>query len=143
MKPVSSICLTLPYPPSANKLWRKYRGRMVKSDEARAYTVAVRIASAKQLRGPFAPLAGPVRVVMRFIRPGESGDLDNRIKALLDALQDQPVKLGGRRVGKTAGVAFHNDSQVQVIDACFLGGAEPSVEVEVHSHSTPTLARSR
>ncbi len=35
------IVLMLPYPPSANRYWRTYRGRVVVSTEARAYKAQV------------------------------------------------------------------------------------------------------
>lgn len=84
--------LTLPYPPSTNRLWRMQRGRMVKAPAARAYEARV-----KALAWPAEPYSGPVAVVVRVYRPIRRGDLDNRLKAVMDALQ---------------GVAFKNDEQV-------------------------------
>lgn len=104
----------LPYPPSANRYWRKWRGRMVKSNEARNYqTQAGWLATdaGAQL------LAGPVALTLRIYRPRRRGDLDNCIKVLVDSLQS---------------IVYTNDSQVSEIHA-YLGDdkAWPRVEVEV------------
>jgi crossover junction endodeoxyribonuclease RusA len=106
--------MTLPYPPSANRYWRNFRGRMVKSTEARTYQATA--GEAARAAGAVV-LAGPVGLALRFYRPQRRGDLDNRIKVLVDALQ---------------AVAYANDSQVREIHA-YLGDdpEQPRVEVEV------------
>lgn len=91
--------LTLPYPPSANRLWRNCRGVMVKSEVARAYQLE--IAMVARIKG-VRPKDGEVKVTLDFYRPRKSGDLDNRIKVVLDGLQ---------------GTAFKDDSQVVEIHA--------------------------
>lgn len=105
--------LVLPYPPSANRYWRKTAaGRVYVSEEAERYRAA-----AAALLAAFRPLSGPVTVSARFFRPRRSGDLDNRIKILLDALQ---------------GRAFADDSQVAEIHAWrFEDKHRPRVEVEI------------
>lgn len=92
--------VVLPYPPSANRYWRKTRGgRIYKSNKASTYQAnAKAIALADGLR----PLAGRVAVTLRVFRPIKRGDLDNRIKVVLDALQ---------------GVAFDDDKQVYELHA--------------------------
>lgn len=102
----------LPLPPSANRYWRNYRGRMVVSDEAREY---------KGQAGWLAkeagcyPLAGPVGIVLHVYRARRAGDLDNFGKCLLDSLQ---------------GVAFENDSQIVELHAHRHDDpADPRVEV--------------
>ena len=90
---------TLPYPPSTNRYWRNYRGRMVKSDEARQYQQLAWLLAKQAVPEP---LGGPVALSLRFYRPQRRGDLDNRIKIVLDALQ---------------GALFANDSQVTEIHA--------------------------
>lgn len=78
---------------------------MVKSAEARAYheeafwlTVKALTRSGRRTD----PLAGELKVTLDFYRPARRGDLDNRIKVTLDALQ---------------GIAFKNDSQIVEIHA--------------------------
>lgn len=106
--------LVLPYPPSANRYWKTWRGRAVKSPEAKAYTLAVgglcKVARAK-------PLDGPISVEISVYRPLRRGDLDNRIKVTLDALR---------------GHAFADDDQVVELHAYrYDDKARPRVEVEV------------
>lgn len=103
-----------PLPPSANKYWRHYRGRMVVSDEATAYkrTVAM-LARCDGVK----LLTGPVRVDLAVYRARKSGDLDNRLKVLLDALQ---------------GTFYENDSQIRELHASLHDDKhDPRVEVTV------------
>lgn len=105
--------VTLPYPPSANRYWRVWRGRAVKSTEARKYQQDVK-ASWLTTR---APATGPVAVTLRVFRPARRGDLDNTIKVLLDALK---------------GLAFVDDSQVVELHASrYEDKADPRVVVTV------------
>lgn len=83
---------SLPYPPSTNRYWRVFRGRAVKSEEARDYLEQV-----QRMCGAVRPYTGPIAVVVRVYRPIKRGDLDNRIKVALDVLQ---------------GIAFVNDEQI-------------------------------
>ena len=76
--------LTLPLPPSANRYWRHVGTKGLLSASARKYRAACAFAAAVQWRG--APIVGRVRVradVFMDLR----GDLDNRIKQLLDGVQ--------------------------------------------------------
>lgn len=91
------MIITLPYPPTANLYWRKWRGRIVKSGEAREYQRDV-----GYMVGPFLPISGPVRLSVTVYRPRKRGDLDNTLKVLLDALK---------------GHAFHDDAQVVELHA--------------------------
>lgn len=118
--------ITLPYPPSANRYWRTRavgRGRTAfvqtyPSPEAKEFKQRV----FWTCRGR-KPLTGTVAVVLRFFRPRKVGDLDNRIKVLLDALR---------------GVAFADDDQVVRIEATrFDDKANPRVEVEVDEVVSP------
>lgn len=86
-----ALTFTLPVPISANRWWRKWRGRMVLSDEARAYKSLVCAVYRKQ------ELRGCISVSITWYRERKSGDLDKRIGVVLDALQ---------------GVAYANDSQI-------------------------------
>lgn len=111
--------LTLPYPPSANRYWRVWRGRMVKSEAAREYQQNAKLsllAGWRQSEWQKA-FAGPVRVEIDVYRPTKRGDLDNSIKVLLDALK---------------GVAFVDDDQVVELTAARHDDkANPRVEVNV------------
>jgi Holliday junction resolvase RusA-like endonuclease len=106
--------LELPEPPSLNSMWRKWRNRMVLSAEGRAFKQAVAMKAAHVIYGemtpaafkvlraaPTGPLAvfpsGDVAVTIRWYRSAKRGDLDNRAKCCLDALQ---------------GVIYRDDKQV-------------------------------
>lgn len=93
------IRLILPYTPASNRYWRNFRGRMVVSQAARDYKAVV-----KQLaeEAEIEPLQGEVCVYMDVYRPRKSGDLDGRIKILLDSLN---------------GIAYADDKQVVGINA--------------------------
>ena len=116
------IRLILPAPVSANRYWRIFGGRVVKSAEARSYRAEVQI-KARDVT----PLDGPVSVHIalcpEMTKKGVASktrlDLDNCLKVALDALQ---------------GIAFNNDKQVVKLVAelgpAQVGGAL-MVEIEV------------
>lgn len=112
--------MTVGYPPSANKCWRRVGNRTLLSADARAYRAATATAALQQ---GMRPLKGNVVVVMEFYRPQKSGDVDNRIKQLLDALR---------------GVGFEDDKQVVEITARrFEDKANPRAVVTV----TPAVSK--
>ena len=103
--------LTLPEPPSSNRYWRVYRNRAVKSGEARAYCKVVAIL-ARGIR----PTANPVALTLRWCRHAKRGDLDNRLKVAIDALQ---------------GIVYVNDNQIVELHAYRHDDkANPRLEVE-------------
>ena len=106
--------ITLDYPPSTNRYWRVYNNTVVRSAEATEYVQHVaQICTTAGIQ----PLDGNVSVTIRVYRPRRSGDLDNRLKCCLDALQ---------------GYAYHNDSQVFEIHATRHDDPQcPRVEVTV------------
>lgn len=111
----ADIELTLPMPPSANRLWRMdKRGFMRKSEEAKTY---YELAGFEAIKQGAQIMTGNVSVTLRVYRARKAGDLDNRIKPLLDALQ---------------GVAFMDDKQVVQIHAFrFDDKDNPRVEVVI------------
>jgi len=95
----------LPEPPSANRWWRKWKNRMVLSEEARGYKayVLVLVLGNTGLSTKHLPLfKGNVSVTVAWRRSRKSGDLDKRLGILLDALQ---------------GLAYKNDSQIVRLEA--------------------------
>lgn len=109
----AAVRLTLPYPPSLNRMYRAVNGRSILSREGRAYR-----GRAHQLVQQTGYVAeGDVAVSLMFYRPRRCGDLDNCLKATMDAL---------------SGVAYRDDAQVQnIIAARFEDKANPRVEVQV------------
>lgn len=97
----SEIRLRLPSPPSANRYWRSDRGgRPHLSKEAKDYCARVKVLAFEQ--GARDPMEGPIAVSIVWTRERRSGDLDGRLKIVLDALQ---------------GSAYVNDAQIVQLDA--------------------------
>lgn len=96
---MTSYHVTLPVPPSTNRYWRKYRNKIVVSDEAKDYKEAAGLLA---LAAGVVCLEGDVIIAVDVYRHEKRGDLDNYLKVLLDALQ---------------GVAYRNDSQIIEIRA--------------------------
>lgn len=71
----------LPWPPSVNRYWRTFRGRMLVSAEGREYRQAV-----FRVCNGLIPITGLVEVSIVATRPDKrKRDLDNLLKATLDA----------------------------------------------------------
>ena len=93
------MTFTMPYPPTINHMYRRQRGHLALTPEALAFRHAVRmIAMVENIR----PLDGPVAVFLDVYRPRRRGDLDNILKAVLDAMN---------------GIAYRDDEQVEEIYA--------------------------
>lgn len=76
--------ITIPYPPSLNRYWRNFGGRMVLSSEARTFKRRVKeICDKAEI---VSPIKGPVHMKVKVYRPRKTGDLDNTLKAILDSL---------------------------------------------------------
>jgi crossover junction endodeoxyribonuclease RusA len=110
--------LTLPVPPSANRYWRHFRGRTVLSKDAVQYKEQVGWAARA---AGLEPLAGEISVTLHWYRSRKSGDLDNKIKCLLDSLQ---------------GHAYLNDSQIIAIHAYRHDSDKRNPRVEVTVETT-------
>lgn len=79
----NAITLTLPWPPSVNKYWRTFQGRMIISAEGRFYRKAV--ADQVLIQRGAKHYAGKLRVNIEAFRPdNRRRDLDNLLKAVLD-----------------------------------------------------------
>lgn len=102
----SSVTVTLPYPPSANQLWRSVRGRVVRSAayaswlNVASWEVKLAVARTFDKQGVAGPYALTVLVCPPDRRPR---DIDNLLKAISDAL--------------AKGGAIKNDSLCQRIEA--------------------------
>lgn len=109
-----SVTIILPYPPSVNRYWRTVNGRTMLSKDARIYKDAVSwLCDVAGMR----PTDKPVALYIHVYRPRRRGDLDNTLKALLDAL---------------SGHAYVDDAQVVEIHAWRCDdGRDPRVEVEI------------
>lgn len=86
-----AISMMLPYPPSLNRCWRKYRNRMVRDQKYLDYRLAIKFVVADyryDKKIPSEPMQGLLRVSL-LIHPPDNRrrDLDNTLKAILDSLQ--------------------------------------------------------
>lgn len=108
--------LTLPYPPSANRMWRRSGHTIYLTAEGRAYKEAVSLLAKQQ---GCVKIGGLVSLTMAVYRPRKSGDLDNRIKLVLDGLKD---------------VAFGDDKEIIELHAYrFDDRNNPRVEIRIES----------
>lgn len=113
----------MPWPPSVNRIWRAFGGRIILSMQARAYAKA---AAAALPKGRVEPMTGRLLVWLtmhppaKLARGKQAWDIANREKCLCDVLTKQRVWL--------------DDSQ---IDAMVILRGEPSpnghVEVTIHT----------
>lgn len=103
------ITMRLAYPVSNNRYWRQYGNRTVVSNEARAYRAHVKYQADKERIMPSEDNAALLLVLHpKLTKSGKASkvvvDLDNCLKAVIDALQ---------------GVFYHNDKQVRFITALY------------------------
>ena len=112
------IRLTMPSPPTTNTIWRRGKGRTYLAPKARDYRGAGRLAYAEAVGTlKIAFPADAVAVTLRWFRPAKRGDLDNTLKATLDALR---------------GVAYTDDKQITELH-CFRydDAHRPRMEVQI------------
>jgi len=79
---IGFLSVEIPYPPSANRLWRQFKGRTIKSADYRVWITeaALRIGQVQTITGPYV-------VIFDATRPdNRRRDLDNLLKAASDAL---------------------------------------------------------
>ena len=91
------LSLPLPWPPTINTYWRNVNGRTLLSKKGREYKRTVWQAVAEG--GGRLRLACPIAVEIVLHPPTKAKmDIDNRIKALLDAMQDASVYVDDSQV---------------------------------------------
>ena len=84
------LFLNLPFPPSMNTYWRNFRGRTILSPAGRKFKEDV----ADYVAEYRVPKLGEAKLrisMVLFPRDKRKIDIDNRIKCVLDALQDAGV----------------------------------------------------
>lgn len=99
--------LRLAYPVSANRYWRTFRGRTIRSSEADAYKASARVVAERfgvvEIQGPVSvAIALLPKLTKRGLASLTRMDLDNCIKVTLDALN---------------GIAYFDDAQVVNLSA--------------------------
>ena len=110
------ISLTLPLPPSVNGLYANVpKAGRVKTARYKAWLAEAGWEVKRQILTP-PMILGPVRVCIRVSGSGKRGDLDGRIKAVLDLLTVQRI--------------WRDDRQVEELHTRFadIEGAEVTIE---------------
>lgn len=113
-----TVRLTLPEPPSANRIWRNGRGRTYTSQAAKEFKAAVYAECLRQRITKVVFGAGvPVALTLRWYRQRKAGDTSNRIKVVEDALN---------------GLVWADDKQVAELHVYRIDGQRPGrVEVTI------------
>lgn len=98
--PTRSLSLTLPWPPSVNRIWRALLGRVVLSEAARKY--GVKLANALPTGPVGAPMRGRLAVTMLMCPPtslkNRAHDIANREKCMIDGLTKQRIWLDDSQI---------------------------------------------
>lgn len=108
------LMLTLPVPGSGNRANRLGKGHLYANPTARAYKRVVAACLRAQVPG-HTPFTGPVAVVVVWYRARKAGDLDNRLKVLLDCLAPL-VYLNDRQVCSIHAVRSDDDPHAPRMD---------------------------
>lgn len=91
------IRLELPWPPSMNRYWRHYQGRTLISRAGRQYKKDV--SEIVMLSGAARNLDGRLKVEIVAYPPDKRPrDIDNLLKAILDALEKAGVFINDNRI---------------------------------------------
>lgn len=108
--------LVLPYPPSLNRYYRTFQGRVLIAKDGREYRKQVAAMLHDRCGAKPEPLRGALQCSLEAYMPdNRRRDLDNLLKAMLDAL--------------THGGVWEDDSQVEDlrITKCGVDKADPRV----------------
>lgn len=112
------IELSLPWPPTGNTYWRRHQGRVLISRDGRAYQRRVRDEILVQQIPAITDQNSRLGVeVLAFPPDRRHRDIDNLLKALLDAMQK--------------GGLFPDDNQIDDLRICRKGPEKPG-RVQVH-----------
>lgn len=124
------LIITLPYGPSTNTYWNIFRNRFIVSREGRAYKKVVHEIARKSGVDPF---TGDVDVRIDLYRPQASGDIDGRLKPVLDVLA------ADKKAG-FPGFAYINDKQIPHLDVYRHDDpVNPRVQIQVTPLDGPGL----
>jgi crossover junction endodeoxyribonuclease RusA len=132
----AALSVTLPYPPSVNRLWRQARKRVIRSTQYESWLNAASwfVRDAVLKTGDRKGVSGPYALYVRLCPPDKRArDLDNTLKAISDALKE--------------GAAIEGDHLCQYIEAQWdpsVEGAQVSVlETQMRMPAVPAKRRSR
>lgn len=113
-----SQSIVLPYPPSANRYWRKFNNRMVLSADAKNFKSCVQ--KIFKENSYFSYAENLIELDIKLYRPKKIGDLDNYLKVTIDSLN---------------GLFFDDDKQIKRLTAeRFDDNINPRVEVIISKY---------
>lgn len=114
------MILTLPYPPSTNRYWRHWKGRTLLSRDGRSYREDAVRAVMEARQDGLGRRACRVTILC-FMPDARRRDLDNVLKASLDAMQAARV--------------FEDDAQIVklTVERGPIDRARPRLEVTVEA----------
>lgn len=116
----ASVTVTLAYPPSANRLWRSVRGRVIRSAEYDTWLATAAWAVKEAVRKTYdrKGIPGPYGLYVQVCPPDRRRrDIDNLLKPISDSL--------------VHGGAVVDDRLCQVIQIEWAAEAKPGVSVSV------------
>ncbi|SDO29283.1 crossover junction endodeoxyribonuclease RusA [Halomonas shengliensis] len=129
----------MPWPPSTNRIWRNVGKRTLLSKEARVFRNRARgelLAQGAANR----KLAGRVALeVVLYPKNGRAFDIDNKLKALLDALTYSRVWLDDGQVDEILVVRGpqKEEAQARVTITERAGGGHGGIEAKERGHGLP------
>ena len=116
-----TIILTLPFPPSANRLWRYGNGHPYKSGEYNDWLIEAGAAARKQKPGK---VDGPYKISILATRPDKRRrDIDNLIKPISDLCQSIGI--------------VKNDSDCELVSARWVTAGSDGVTVLIDRVGEP------
>jgi Holliday junction resolvase RusA-like endonuclease len=89
--PAIEIVVDLPFPPSVNRIWRGNRGIVHRSKVYIDWVTDADMGVMARRQYPKRKIAGAFEAHVVFNPVGQRGDLDNRIKAVLDWAQSRDL----------------------------------------------------
>lgn len=115
--------LTLPYPPSANHLWRNVSGKTLKSEEYRKWLA---LASALVMSQRPKAVRGGYSLTVIATRPdNRRRDLDNLIKPVSDLLKFSGV-IEDDSLARSIFIGWSDEGVVR--DGCIIAQIEPATK---------------
>jgi len=119
----ADIMLVIPEPPSSNRIWRVFRGRMAKSPAYRRWMTSAAASIAEQLGGDGVPSWFSASITL----PPSRRDPDNSVKPILDAIQAGGA-ISNDRLLRRLTLAVDDDREPGTVSISLWPAAEPKAK---------------
>lgn len=111
-----SIEMTLPMPPSTNRLWRNVGKKVILSKEYRAYKARVMPTMRNALHSGWVKTDKPLRVSVTLLKSnGVKFDIDNRFKALFDCMESVGFFFNDNQIVELSAIKKNNSKETMCI----------------------------